>query len=118
MPKEFRQTICKNEYIDIDIENAAPTILSNYCKLKNIECPNLTEYAKNRTKVFDSIINKYKNLDHSVLKQMFIDIVNGHKLHDELSKGKFTTNFYYELRKIRDQISELNKPILEMVTKK
>ena len=49
---------------------------------------------------------------------MFIDIANGHKLHDELSKDKFSTNFYYELRKIRDQISELNKPILEMVTKK
>eukprot|EP00952_Eustigmatos_sp_NYUAD-ZCMA_P012854 51411-Eustigmatos_ZCMA.PRE.2 len=44
MIREVRHTIAGHLYIDIDIVNAAPTTLQQYCVKRNIPCPALTSY--------------------------------------------------------------------------
>ncbi len=44
LPKEFRGSIDEN-YHDIDMVNAHPSILIQYCKKNDIKCENLDNYG-------------------------------------------------------------------------
>lgn len=48
MARELRHTICSDYYVDIDTENAGPTILCFLCRQMNIDCDELTKYGFNR----------------------------------------------------------------------
>ena len=53
LPREVRHTISKDFYYDIDIVNAQPEILYQYCKRHNLETPNLKEYIDNRQDILN-----------------------------------------------------------------
>lgn len=107
LEKECRGTLCKEYYIDIDIVNAHPVLLSQFAKQKyNKDLPETDYYVDNR----DEVLNKIsENRDEA--KQEVIRILYGgrnkypitSKLSEEVKKfSKFlsTQDEYEELFKI------------------
>lgn len=76
IPREIRQTICKDYYIDIDMQNAHPIILEWLCKKNDFECKELSNYILNR----DELLKKVKfNGEYSKdkAKQVYLSLTNG-----------------------------------------
>ena len=76
IPREIRQTICRDYYIDIDMCNAHPIILEWLCKKNGFECKELTNYINNR----DELLKKVKfNGEYSKdrAKQVYLALTNG-----------------------------------------
>jgi hypothetical protein len=48
LEKEVRHTIARDLYHDVDMVNAQPTILVQFCEKHGIPCPSLTDYVQNR----------------------------------------------------------------------
>jgi hypothetical protein len=80
LKREIRQTIAVN-YVDIDVNNAGPTILKYICDRNKIKCSTLTKYCSNRDKFF-----KDNNITKELGKQLFIAIMNGGKITSKLCK--------------------------------
>lgn len=50
--KEIRSTICSEFYKDIDLKNAQPNLLNEFCKKNKLEVRILNEYCANREKYY------------------------------------------------------------------
>ncbi len=48
--KNIRHTLASEDYIDVDMVNAHPTLLRQYCQKKGIACKMLSRYVLNRDK--------------------------------------------------------------------
>ena len=94
----IRHTLCKDDYIDVDIVNCQPTILLNYCKLNNIDCDKLEYYVENRTEIINKILENKLDLKYEDVKMDFITIINGGGIADYLKDDNFVKLFYYELK--------------------
>ena len=55
--KEYRKALVHQEYTDIDIKNAHPSLINQVFKKENIECKMLNEYVENRDKYLE-VANK------------------------------------------------------------
>ena len=53
--RPIRHTLCGEYYYDIDMVNAQPTILYQFCLSKSIDTPKLKFYVENRTTVIESL---------------------------------------------------------------
>ena len=53
LPKIVRKALANDHYYDVDIKNAHPTILNNFCK-GTIQCPSLTAYVNDRDRTWTS----------------------------------------------------------------
>ncbi len=114
MMREYRHTLCKDEYYDIDIKNCHPVLLVQYCEKNNIKCDCLAEYVEKREK-FNEYLKKYYNMD---AKKFSLFMMNGCPLFDRFKKDKKLSSLYNEIKKIHDKIYELNKEIAEYVENK
>jgi P4 family phage/plasmid primase-like protien len=78
MRKELRNTISRDYYIDIDMENSAYSILKNvgYLHYKDVDITQLRYYCRN-TKLVQSKISKELNIDIKLVKQLFISLLYG-----------------------------------------
>ena len=59
MKREVRHTLCSKDYYDIDIENAHPVILNQWCEQNNIRHKYLDNYVKHRD-IWLNYIGSYK----------------------------------------------------------
>lgn len=76
IPREIRQTICKDYYIDIDMCNAHPIILQWLCMKNGFKCNELTNYIENR----DALLKKVKFngvYTKDKAKQVYLSLTNG-----------------------------------------
>ena len=105
LPREIRHTISKDFYYDIDIVNAHPEILYQYCKRHNLETPNLKEYIENRQDVLNEIMNK-GNMTKEEAKKLILSITNGGQI-----KNNFECLFIY---KYRDEINYIHDYICNL----
>lgn len=105
--REFRQTLCKRNYYDIDIVNCQPTILSQYCRKNNINCIELDEYVKNRETLIKELCDEYGK-EKADIKDVFIKIIMGSKIPFEYQKDKTINAFYNEMVNIQIQVAKLN----------
>ena len=62
---------------DFDMKNAHPHILEYICRVRNIRCPNLSEYVTNR----DTIIHKLKTIGLDDPKMEILKMLNTEKTH-------------------------------------
>jgi hypothetical protein len=90
---------------DIDIVNAHPEILYQYCKRHNLETPNLKEYILNRQDVLNEIMNK-GNMTKEEAKKLILSITNGGQI-----KNNFECLFIY---KYRDEINYIHDYICNL----
>lgn len=99
MARELRHTICNDYYVDIDTENAGPTILRFLCRENGIECDELTNYCLNRA----TLLKEDAKAKHIVIK-----IVNGGSLTHEENKryplGSLIGDLCNEINDIHEKI--------------
>ena len=69
--REIRGTIFGDIYTDIDIVNCHPSLILQIAQMYEIECPQLTNYVTNRTKVLSEVMNYYK-VNRDQAKNLFI----------------------------------------------
>ena len=118
--KEIRHTLCKERFIDIDIENCHPYILFQLCCFQPTLCiKNLGEYIYNREKYLNEVMEHYK-CDRDTAKELFIILLycgsiktwreknNIDKKIEDLSKLKY---FKQELKLIAEEIYNKNQDL-------
>jgi len=94
MLREFRHTLARKIYYDLDIKNCHPVILSQYCKHMNIKCLSLENYNKNRDNSIQEIIT-LNNITKDEAKDVIVCLLNGgYKAYDKLiNKPEWLTYF-------------------------
>ncbi len=113
--KWFRHTICHDLYVDVDIVNAQPSMLVQYCQKNSIACPELLKYIQNRTQYLTDLIHAH-NFSKQEAKQCLLAVINGGKRY---SLVPWFEPFKRELTDIHQQIIKQpqNQDIIELVKK-
>jgi len=114
LPREFRGAIGAN-YYDLDMKNAHPSILLQYCQKNDIKCEALEHYVCNRDVIVEKIMNDYQ-LDKGDVKQLFLSVMNGGK-RDGIT-DPFFMKFKAECERIHTFIASLNQKLLKEVSKR
>jgi hypothetical protein len=70
LKRKIRHTLCKNDWVDIDMVCAQPVLLEQICKKHNFNCPNLTNYIENRNDCLHFFMEEYK-VDRDTVKELF-----------------------------------------------
>ena len=76
MPRQLRNTLAKDNYIDLDMVNALPTILYEECKKNDIKTTYLRRYNKARDDKLQELQTEY-NCDRDIAKQLPNRLMNG-----------------------------------------
>ena len=71
--KSIRHALAKDIYLDIDMVNAHPVLLSQYCDKKNINCKILKDYVDNRDKWLEEIMS-FHNCSHDCAKKLVLKL--------------------------------------------
>jgi hypothetical protein len=116
LPREFRGALAIDLYHDIDIANAHPTFLYQYCNAKGFKCDVLKHYVENRDHIINSLASKF-DLEPSDIKNLILTLINGGKREGLVSIDTFLTDLSNELKIITDNIVLAN-PMLEKQAKK
>ena len=82
--REIRHTLCRDDYIDIDMVNSEAVILLNYCKLNKIDCNNLEYYVEHRNEIINDIVDNHTDLSYGDVKMEFLKIINGGGINKDL----------------------------------
>jgi hypothetical protein len=130
IPREIRQTICKDYYIDIDMCNAHPIILEWLCKKNGFECKELSNYIQNR----DELLNKVKfngKYTKDKAKQVYLALTNGgvkdyqesdnikeKDIHDIETLNDDLTRYKTEMIRLHRLFSQTNQKGFEKVKEK
>lgn len=125
--REIRQTLCKDYLIDIDIDNAHPTILLQICKMYEIEADKLEEYVNNRQEKLKEIMDKHK-CGKDEAKTLYIILlyfgsfdtwIKSKNIQteddEEPQPNKYCIKFKKELGEIGECILEGNEEIVKFV---
>lgn len=100
LPREFRGCLANGLLYDIDIINAHPILLQQYCEKNGIRCDNLKYYCNNRDDVLNEIMIEY-DYTRDEAKNLFLRSING-----GFSEG-ITNKFYVDLKKEIKEIHNL-----------
>jgi hypothetical protein len=122
--RELRQTISKDYYVDIDVENCHPVILSQICYKNNIECKFLDEYINNRKNILEETMNKY-NCNRDTAKRLYIRLMYFGTFKNWAKDSKiknaeptnFINDFAGELKEIGTEIFSCNKKLYNEILK-
>ena len=123
--REIRHTLARDNYIDIDIENCHPVLLSQICQNNNIEHKYLKKYIENRAELLKEVMQNY-NVVKDQAKQLFIQLLyfgsfdSWCKNHNIENKEplKFIRKFKKELNNIGEIIVANNPKLLKEIEKK
>jgi hypothetical protein len=122
--KEIRHCLAKNIYTDIDMVNAHPNIIYQYCKKNNINCTCLENYVNNREDVLLKIQKKH-DIDRDAAKKLMLRLVylgnyiiekDGIECVPEV-KLSLVNNFKDELVEIAKQVCVIEKETYALVKK-
>lgn len=102
--RKIRHTLANDLYTDVDIKNAHPTILSQYCKKNSWVCDNLNNYNNNRENILEEISTHY-DINRETAKQKIISIINGGEaVYNSSADTEFIKNFKNEMKAIRSNV--------------
>jgi P4 family phage/plasmid primase-like protien len=126
--REIRQTLTKNIYIDIDIENCHVVILKQILEYNNIHNEELNYYINNRDNVLNLLMSGH-NIKRDEAKNLMISIMYGRKYDYwiELNKNKecfinhkidFVYKFQNSIKDINLLFEKYNPFIKDLIIKK
>ena len=125
--RALRHTLCKEKYIDIDIENCHPQILKQICEHNNISNTYLKQYVDNRAEIFYDIITEY-NVTRDEAKMLFINTMYGETFENWLNSTSsdkketeptdFIKKYMSELVKITKLILNANPELVKVLNSK
>ena len=70
--REIRQTITKDLYTDVDIENAHVVILQQICKKNKVQTPKLDDYINNTREMYLMKLMTEYNVNRDDAKRVFL----------------------------------------------
>jgi hypothetical protein len=111
--KIIRHTIAGDLYHDVDMKNAHPCILSQYCKKNDIKCDTLDEYINNRDGVINSLIDEYQTVSYNDMKKLILTIINGGGKNELDSMNDWLLKFYNEMTTVRDEVCKKNPNLVK-----
>ena len=107
-PSKLRATLCDGVMIDLDVENAGPTILAQLCAQLGIECPVLDDYVKHREERLSEIY-----YDREKTKALMIRLTHGGGIHAgevvEKKAARWVQSYIEEIKKTHGRIAALSK---------
>ena len=112
IPREIRQTICKDYYIDIDMCNAHPIILEWLCKKNGFECKELSNYIQNR----DELLNKVKfngKYTKDKAKQVYLALTNG-GIKDYQESDNIKEKDIHDIETLNDDLSKYKNEMIRL----
>jgi len=95
-----------NEFKDVDVINAHPTILLNICKEHDIACPYLSDYVNNRSKILEDIMEA-ENITKGEAKEKVLIMMNSHNKKIP-TKYKWLKGFKNEMYEIRENLIKID----------
>ena len=110
----IRNTLCFENYHDIDIDNCFPNILNQICIVNGLACKELSYYCENRNDILEELTKTF-GIERYPAKLLFIMLLFGgsigkwrtdNKIEGNLSK--FVYRFEAEIKKISKNIYECN----------
>lgn len=113
MRRELRNTISKEYYIDVDMENSAYSILKNvgYLHYKDVDITQLKYYCRN-SKVIQSKISEALKVDIALVKKLFISLLYGGNFKYWCKTNKLDINsIQNKYAPITQLINELHREI-------
>ena len=116
--KKIRHTIAGNLYYDIDMKNAHPTILSQYCKKNEIDCQKLDEYVNDRDGTINSLLKEYPDICYDEIKTLLLTILNGGGEHEVEGMNQWLMDYYYEMKMVREKVCKKNPELVKRAKKK
>ena len=126
MRRILRHTLCKDSYVDIDMKNAQPTIITYIAKNNNYtNIFFLEDYVKNRDGYLTEVMETH-NVDKKTAKELFISLITGGTYDYWLSKYSPTTTHKIieqvcmietEVKNIRELVYVGNPKIIAEVKK-
>ena len=120
--KPIRHTLCKEFYVDIDIENCHPQILKQICEHNNIPINYLKQYVDNRTEILNETQDIY-NVSRDDAKLLFIILAYFGSFDtwikdlniEYVPPTDFILNYINELKHIGTLIQSANKDLSKQV---
>jgi hypothetical protein len=102
--REIRHTISDGYYVDVDMKNAHPVILSYLCHKNGFDCKYLDEYIKNREQHLKDL-----NISRENAKQVYLALTNGgdKDYHKVENKTEHLRNYRDEMLKLHSLFSRL-----------
>lgn len=121
--REIRHAICYDNKIDIDIVNAHPVLIAQYCNKTNISCPYLNEYVDCRDSLIQSVVEKC-GVSRDVVKEMVYTIVYLGSLASFCANSILTeppptwvSNLATEMRNVAQMMAARNPQIYDKIKK-
>jgi hypothetical protein len=115
--RNIRACLAQKYYWDIDLVNAHPSIIQNYCKELGLSCPVLDNFILNRKTIIQDICNEYKR-ERWWAKEECIKVFNGgasgvHPILLELMPeiGKIRDNVVLKYPDIKAIASTIHKDV-------
>ena len=108
IPREFRHTLTRKRYDDLDMVNAHPTILNAICIKFNINHKFLNQYIRNREEILEDLVDK-NNFERKDIKTLILEILNGGYAYYESVKVKtpWLLGYFKEIQNILIELSKL-----------
>ncbi|AVL93355.1 DNA primase [Zamilon virus] len=121
--KNIRGFINNGINTDIDMKNSHPTLITQYCKKKDILCPYLVDYVNRREKILEDISSFHK-ISRDKAKELILKLcyLGSYKLTNDdgesytpTKKFKFLTKFKEEAEYIAEKVAEKEKSLYEKI---
>jgi phage/plasmid-associated DNA primase len=113
LPRITRHSLCKDHYVDIDMQNAQPTIISEVARLNNINTPYLNKYV-NQTKKYREFVMSHHNCSKDCAKNLAIVLMFGGSYNGWLKEWNIQQNADNKISDYKEIETEL-KMVLEII---
>jgi hypothetical protein len=116
MPRTVRHTVARDLYYDIDMVNAHPVILLQYCERNQFPCPILKSYVDDRDSLLKSMIS-LNGIERDQAKKVVLSLMNGGKRDYDMLKAKpdWLAAFKNEIQEVHSFM--LNQPEHKSIVK-
>ena len=117
-PRVVRHSIAKDMYYDIDMVNAHPTILLQYCEKNGYGCNHLKHYIDNRDDCLQDIMTE-NEIARDDAKQVILSLLNG-GVKDYMNlrnKPLWLDNLKNQITTIQNTISRSNDEYIQKLRK-
>jgi hypothetical protein len=113
-PRNIRNTVTKDIYVDLDFANCQPCILNSYCIRHRIPCPCLAEYCDNRSEVLETLCTAL-HLSMGEAKQLVLSVLFGKDVSRLEDRPEWLDKFAQEMATVRDWVVRRNPEDVQLV---
>lgn len=110
LQRDLRNAIASANYIDVDMVNAQPSLLLDYCVKRGWACDTLKKYITDREALLEGVM-EFCSIPRWEAKQRVVSVLFGGSA--SMLPEFFKNDFYNEIRKIQELLWNENKKDLK-----